>query len=35
MNWGSIFRNAAIIIGTVFVICAMIYLAARVIAFEF
>jgi hypothetical protein len=35
MSWGSIFRHTAIIIGTVFVISAMVYLAVRVIAFEF
>ena len=35
MNWGSIIRHTAITIGTVFVISAMVYLAVRVIAFEF
>ena len=35
MSWGLIFWHTAIIIGTVFVIGAMVYLAVRVIAFEF
>ncbi len=35
MSWGSIFRHTAILIGTVFVVSAMVYLAVRVIAFEF
>jgi len=35
MSWGSIFRHTAIIIGIIFVISAMVYLAVRVIAFEF
>jgi hypothetical protein len=35
MNWGSIVRRTAIIIGVVFVVSVMAYFAVRVIAFEF
>jgi hypothetical protein len=35
MNWGSVFRRMAIIIGTLFVLSAMVYFAVRMIAFEF
>jgi hypothetical protein len=34
MNWGSIVRHAAIVIGVAFAASAIIYLATRLILFE-